>query len=200
MTDLATTPLPLDIGDYVQVKNNDDKPLILTYDSRRHVIEPGATRPIPFECGNLYFGDPRSSTNIASKRDNVGRVQFIPDRATEVRRLRTLYDNQMGDDTIIDNHPDVEVYDYDGNRVTTVLDDPSGETVTASVTSISENDQLRELLRRQQATIDMLAQRLGVDPASGREVVTEHTDVETDVAPGEADEDDETDANLPADE
>lgn len=167
MTDIA---MPLDIGDVVQVTNNDDTPLVLEYDSRRHVIQPHETRPVPFECANVYFGDPRSSGMIASKRDNVGRVQFIPDRATEVRRLRTLYDNQMGDERFILNHPNVTVKDYDGHPVLTVLDDPSGESVTVAQPTISENEQLRHLINRQQQTIDMLAQRLGVDPQSGRDV------------------------------
>lgn len=170
MSDVQTNTALLDIGDYVNVENLGDKPLVLEYDSRRHVIEPGATRPIPFEAANVYFGDPRASGVIAAKRDSVGRVQFIPDRATEVRRLRTLYDNQLGDEREIVNHPQVRVTDYDGNLVPTVLHDPAGDSVTTATPTISENEQLREMLRRQQQTIDLLAQRLGVDPTSGREL------------------------------
>lgn len=184
MTDTATQPLPLDIGDYVQVTNKGSKPLVLMYDSRTHVIEPGATRPIPFECSNVYFGDPRATSMMAAKRDNVGRVQFIPDRATEVRRLRTLYDNQSGAETEVLDYPPVEIRDYDGNLITTVLEDPAGDSVTAASVTIDENEQLRQMLARQQQTIDMLAQRLGIDPTSGRDLNPEAAATAEDVEPG----------------
>lgn len=180
MTDTIADLSLTDLGDFVNVENLDDKALVIEYDSRRHVVEPGATRPIPFEAANVYFGDPRSTGMIAAKRDSVGRVQFIPDRATEVRRLRTLYDNRSGDERVIENHPNVRVTDYDGNVIPTVLHDPAGDMVNVAVPTISENEQLREMMRRQQQTIDLLAQRLGVDPTSGRELAPSEIDTADD--------------------
>lgn len=185
MSDTATqTPvMPVGLGDVLHVKNKGSKPLVLAYDSRRHVIEPGATRPIPFEAAALYFGDPRSGGAVQSKRDEVGRVSFIADRATEVRRLRTLYDvhpqnvnadggQEWGDETQLPASaiPNVEVHDYDGNPVRMVIHDPAGDHISPAQITVSENDQLRILVNRQQQMIETLAQRLGVDPISGRDV------------------------------
>lgn len=165
-------------GDFVQVRNLDDKPLDLLWDSKKYRIAPGAQQPIPFEAAKLAFGDPRSGPQMTSIRDFRGVVHWLPDRASEIRRLRCLYDNQAGDESTVLKHPKVEVFDLEGNRVVTVLDDPAGESVTPANQSVSDSNEILALMQRQQATIDMLMKRLHVNE-SGEEIEPPETPTAT---------------------
>jgi len=58
---------------------------------------------MPAACAFSWFGDPRSTAQMGTVRDQKGIVGFIPDRDTERRRLRVKYDNQFGDENVIVN-------------------------------------------------------------------------------------------------
>lgn len=163
MSDIATTtPPPVTLGDLLRVVSKDTKPHKLLWDSRQYVITSEKPTHVPFEVVKLYFGDPRSSDKIASYQDIHGVTHWVPDRASEIRRLRCLYDNQLGDENTVTKHPNVEVYDYDGNRVLTVLDDPEGRSTSQARLTVQDNDEMMHLIRRQQQQIDILMQRLQV--------------------------------------
>lgn len=136
----------------------------IQWDSRKYNLVPGQDCFVPFEAAVNMFGDPRSGERIVSNRDERGQVGFIPDRATEVRRLRTKYDNLFGNEAIVENYPLVEVYELDGTRITTVLDDPQGESTTPVVKTVREDNELLEIVKRQQATINQLMERVGILP------------------------------------
>lgn len=155
-------PGTVTLGDWVRVRNVGDEPVKVQWDSRVYKVPVNGETFMPFEAAKLWFGDPRSGGNVASHRDVMGMVSWIPDRATEVRRLRALYDNQFGDERVIANHPHVEVYTQQGDRVYTVLDDPDGERTSPAVQSIMDHASLLDQVRRQQATIDLLVQQAGI--------------------------------------
>jgi hypothetical protein len=155
-------PGTVTLGDWVRVRNVGDEPVKVQWDSRFYKIPVDGETFMPFEAAKLWFGDPRSSGNVASHRDVTGMVSWIPDRATEVRRLRALYDNQFGDERVIAKHPLVEVYTQQGDRVYTVLDDPDGERTSPAVQSVMDHASLLEQVRRQQATIDLLVRQTGI--------------------------------------
>lgn len=183
MTDTSTTPpAPTTnptVGDYVKVSNLATDDLTCMYDSRKWVVPASATAVMPFETACVYFGDPRSAENMASIRDDLGRVSWVPDRASEVRRLRTLYDNQQGDENVIANAPNVKVYDLNDNPITTVLDDPLGNSTTQHIVTINENERLLSMVSAQQRTIDMLVQRLdNLDPNAAKDIPATATHVD----------------------
>lgn len=193
----------VDLGDTVQVENLNAQPLLLTYDSRRYVIQPGERRPVPFEAAKVWFGDPRAAGDVVSKRDEVGRVQWIPDRKSEVRRLRVLYNvhpeqerarnstykAMWGDETQLppDALPRVAVYDYEGNEIHMVAHDPEGRSVIPVQQTLSDDDQLRSLIAKQDAAIKQLQARLGLDntmqPRDTPDIPTDGEVEEPDIEP-----------------
>jgi hypothetical protein len=123
------------------------------WNSRQYVLAPGASEFMPFDAVKVYTGDPRATNNVRTSRDSIGIVSFLPDRATEVRRLRLLYAAPFGEymrasdvgGIFVNSNPDepneslatrfawegvripqVEVYNIRGERIYTVLDDPEG--------------------------------------------------------------------------
>ena len=142
---------------------DDVTPLTLKWDSRPYVVSVGDTAFAPFEAVSVAVGDPRSSDETRTVRDESGNVGWIVDRATEVRRLRTLYDNQTGDLSEIKYAPLLDVFDLEGERVKTVLDDPEGDSVTPAVTTLLDRDQLLAQVQRQQRMIEQLAEAQGID-------------------------------------
>ena len=167
-------------GDTLEVNHNTD-PFTIMWDSKPYVLEPGKPAFVPFEAVMTAFGDPRSGANMASVRDVAGNVMFVLDRATEVRRLQTLYDNQFGAADQILYAPQAKVEDLDGNEVKTVLDDPTGETVTPVTTTILDREELLAQLQRQQRMIETLASNQGINLESP-EVVQEPAPEDTPAA------------------
>lgn len=190
------TPGAVSLGDWVRVRNVGDDPVRVQWDGRTYTVKPNSETFMPFEAAKLWFGDPRSGGAVASHRDVMGLVSWIPDRATEVRRLRALYDNQMGDERTILNHPLVEVYTQAGTRVYTVLDDPDGERTSPAVQTVADHAGLLAQVQRQQQTIELLLQKAGLSGDSATveddadalpedDVVVENEPVMTTTLPGD---------------
>lgn len=147
----------------MSITRDGEKPLTLMWDSRPYVCPVGKETFVPFEAMMVAFGDPRSGENMSSVRDPAGNVMFVSDRATEVRRLRTLYDNQVGPEGEIMFAPEATVADVEGEIVTTVLNDPEGEATIAIPQTALDREQLLAQLQRQQRMIEALAAAQGVD-------------------------------------
>lgn len=120
-------------GDVVRVHNLDDTDYEFMWDSVGYVVPANGDGMMPFEAMANWFGDPRSTSSIRSNTDHKGLRGWIPDRETEVRRLRMKYGVEQGDERVIREHPNVEVYTASGERVLTVLDDPSGQSTNVEV-------------------------------------------------------------------
>lgn len=175
MSDTLTQPPLLTLGDFCELHNRDDHTLQFSWNSKPYRVDPGHKIMVPFELVKLYFGDPRSTAAMSSQRDLNGVIHWLPDRASEIRRLRCLYDNQAGDEGSVYGFPKVEIFDINGERVLTVLDDPTGETVTPATRSVSEDNEILGLVRKQQQTIDMLMQRLNLT-ATGEPIEPDEQD------------------------
>lgn len=159
------TPTPLDLGDFVTVTNEGDQVINWMFDSRPYRIEPGKSSPIPFEVAVLWLGDPRAAGAVQSQRDGRGVTAFIPDRATEVRRLKIKYGDPSGDENVIDltksmHYPHVSVKTMEGDPIDFVLTDPTGEKSTPVPVNTSSIDpaSLLAIVERQQRQIDTLTQ------------------------------------------
>jgi hypothetical protein len=166
----------VNVGDIVKVVNNGPKKLHLQWDSRHYDLDPGGTEWMPFECAKVYFGDPRAISVMQTLRDQRGQVAWLPDRASEVRRLRLLWFPMMfgeySTDNFIDDEidpwdrtrmPHVEIFTVKGEQIPTVFDDPKGNTVIPAKVTESQNAQLLDLVQRQGQMIEALMGRLGMD-------------------------------------
>lgn len=155
-----------------------EEPFSFMWDSRVYSATPGKEAFVPFEAVAVAMGDPRSGEAVASIRDEAGNVLFVIDRATELRRLVVLYDNEMDDQNTLPLYaPQATVADLEGNEVKTVLHDPGGESVTPVQTTLLDRDQLMAQIQRQQRMIEQLAQEQGV------ELPSESDDTDTDDNP-----------------
>lgn len=146
-----------------EVIHDDSSPLVLQWNSRKYPVEVGGKTHVPFEAAANAFGDPRAAENMGSFKDEAGNVGFILDRATEVRRLRTLYDNQVGPENQILYAPHVSVSDLDGNAISTVLDDPEGASVHPVITTATDKSALEAQIAKLQRTVELLAGQQGLD-------------------------------------
>lgn len=154
------------IGDIVRVVNRGEDAFTIAWDNRQYRLNPSEDVFVPFEAAALWFGDPRSSDTIQSVRNEQGLVAFVPDRDSEVRRLRVKYGNIGGDERFVHPAPEVEVFTLSNVRITTPLDDPEGREVNAATPTLADQDSLLEQVQRQQAQIDFLLQQLGLQQAA----------------------------------
>lgn len=138
--------------------------VIWTFNSREYLLKKGKPTFVPVMAAILYCGDPRSGSNITTIREPGGQATgWIPDRKTEVARLRLLHgavDNSYPrfDDLAI---PEVEIYSLDDERVLTVLDDPTGDHIETAISTVNEKEAMMEMIANQQRQLDRLTASLG---------------------------------------
>jgi hypothetical protein len=132
-------------GDILRIKNLDSATYEFMYNSIPYRVPANGEASLPFEAAALWFGDPRSGGAIASTKDRQGLTGWVPDRDTEVRRLRVKYGIVGGTETSFPEEqiPHVELYDIDGNRVMHALDDPTGENVNVAVPTQAQQADLQ---------------------------------------------------------
>jgi hypothetical protein len=153
--------LDISLGDMVVVFNDDDKPLNLTWNSRRYTVLPQGRAHIPFDCAKLFFGDPRSGESSVKMLDEYNQTQVIPDRMYEVFRLRCLWpptitefrefipgDRTAFENGISDRLPHVRLETMTGEKIITVAEDPYGDTVVAAAPTRSDQDYLNTMIRQ----------------------------------------------------
>ncbi len=171
----TTSVQSLKTGDILQVTNVGEKLFRGQWDLVDYVIPPTGSDYIPFEAVKLFFGDPRATDKTRSARDTRGLVSFIPDRAAEVRRLRLLYAHGFGDYTgaegadvvwEFDKIPHMRVETLQGQRIFTVLDDPSGSSVLPAISTQADDDRLRDIVEQQGKLIRSLMDRVGLNSLS----------------------------------
>ncbi len=110
------------------------------YASVKYTIEPGKEIVVPWHAATLWLGDPRLL-------DDEGRGLFS--RADELLRVLTRMGSGGLDDRRLSqeerarvDHPGLQVFDIDGNRIEMLLDDPEGENVTPIGFVKAEKDDL----------------------------------------------------------
>src|SRR5215471_15522464 len=86
----ATQP-QVKVGDILKVENVGSRIFRGMWDMVDYVIAPFQSDFMPFEAVKLFFGDPRATDKVRSVHDVRGIVGFLPDRPSEVRRLRLMY-------------------------------------------------------------------------------------------------------------
>jgi hypothetical protein len=146
----------------VVVKNVGKKPLHCYNGPDRDVvvIQPGQQMRIRVEWMRDWFGDERSrrDTQVLKPDGENGDHIIVQTREYEVDKLKHRWGGmtyaERWNDPDDENYsrPHVEVYTLDGERVTTVLDDPEGKGYTNVVRTIDEqrliDDELEQMRRR----------------------------------------------------
>jgi len=124
-------------------------------------IPSGGEQYVPYYVAKNWFGDVRSSMTVSTHLENtdVGpRTAVIPTREFEVNRLHSHYGLHTGPtDRFIDSEvPQVELYDMDGNRIPTVLEDPEGLNVIEAKQSVSQMQTMLEEMAAMRAELNAL--------------------------------------------
>lgn len=193
-------PAVIDHGpdDYVRIDLKAGDEWELMHNSRVFRAIPGKQVFVPFAAICLWFGDPRASEEIRPVLDGHGGRSYVPDRLTEVRRLRMRYGIKHSDERGFNpdaktgaHAPDIQVFTLDGDRIYTVLDDPRGNRAarlesTSQSTQASMAQQIA-MMKRQIANME-LQQGLvqGVKQDTGVELANDTDPDVPDAIPGSA--------------
>jgi hypothetical protein len=159
-------------GDFVTLKNADDKPFVYLYANEKFTLAPGQQRVVPWGHFDKLMGNP-FLTNSTREQE----------RARCYKQLHVYY-GTYGDDSRRDEWPKLEAYDAEGERIQSVYDDPDGTnapTVDRSdaLDPVALRAQLDQMQKRQQALEGLLRVHEKATPVA---------DIETpdDVAPAVA--------------
>lgn len=147
-------------GGACKVINQEDVTHTIGWDNIEYLLPPHEEVVVSADAVINAFGDPRSKDEMYSVTMANGVTGWVPDRPSEVRRLRSKWGNHDGpEDTVI--APTVEVFTLTGEKVTTVIDDPKGETVNPALITQANERHLQDIVKQQQAQLDELMRLVG---------------------------------------
>jgi hypothetical protein len=135
--------MSLESGEIVRAINHGTQPVTLTYGGRDYVVHPNKESAVPFDAMVLWFGDPRSMNIIRSYKDSHDIYTWVPDRETEVRRLRIKWGITTGPTNTIPLHIPIRFSEFDGTPIITVVDDPDGDNINVMPQTVTEVELLR---------------------------------------------------------
>jgi hypothetical protein len=124
------------------------------------VFQPGQERRVRVDWMRDWFGDERSrkDAQVFKPDGENGEKIIIQNREFELDKLKhrwggwTYPERWNNPDDENYSRPEVEVYTLDGERVTTVIDDPEGKGYTSVVRTVDEqrliDDELESMRKR----------------------------------------------------
>lgn len=139
----------------VRVVNEGDKEFVSRWEGNIFRIKPGSETMVTRDAVNRWTGN--------ADTVNDGKVNA---RREEYNRLRVLYGAYERDEVWEANRPHLAVYDLDGNRITTVLDDPEGTNINApqfNPVERSMQEQLAVMEQQMEAMRRAIADREAAD-------------------------------------
>lgn len=139
-------------GEVVKVINKSQKPIIWKYNSVKYPLRPDIPAIVPVEAMWNWLGNPELVDLDEQRRP----------RTDAFMRLQFKY-GAYAERQWQDVKPNVEVYDLDDNRITTIVDDPDGEAITPQSRTIHENTLLLERMAAQEHELKQLRQILDVN-------------------------------------
>tara|TARA_R110000824_G_scaffold14042_8_gene60345 strand:- start:940 stop:1446 length:507 start_codon:yes stop_codon:yes gene_type:complete len=132
----------------VRVKNLRKTTLVDGYDGTNYAIDAGKSVVVPLEAAKLWFGD----WDTANKPERALRV-----RDDEFKRLTIRYGCADNPAAWEEWKPLVEVSDIDGEETfTTVIDDPTGTSVSKADVTVNEHTDMLEMIRQQSKELNVL--------------------------------------------
>lgn len=144
-------------GDTCKAVNRESYPITVGWGNISYVLQPNKEAFVPAEAIINFFGDPRSMTNMQRQEEANGQSSWIPDRQTELRRVKIKWQAMNmsgGEDELIT--PNVDVYTLEGQPVPTVAKDPTGEAVNPAARTLAAEIDRDKLIDRMQAQLDEL--------------------------------------------
>jgi hypothetical protein len=149
----------------VRLVNKSDTDFKDMYNSVTYRVPAGSDGFAPFDAACLWFGDPSSQDLSARDRG----------RTDEYERLRVRYGVYADEHRFDGALPDIEVYTLDGDRVTMVREDPTGELgqVANPFTATSNADPLAARMNAMQDQMTRLLDAIGTLPADQQAMVVE---------------------------
>lgn len=126
-----------------RIVNKGKVPFVSKWEGNKFTIKPGSEIMVTRDAANRWTGN-------ATVFDD-GKVNA---RREEYNRLRVLYGAYENDTKWEENQPHLAVYDLDGNRIITVIDDPEGTQVQPAPidrTTRSMQEQLEDMERQMAA-------------------------------------------------
>jgi hypothetical protein len=164
--------MPVFPGDLLEVHNLSEAELRLTWDGRSVTIAPHKKRAASFEQVVNHFGHPYAGVEERKIADETGNWHVAPTREDERARISVkggwdLGSSKTGGLQVLGPPPAVEVYDLDGERVWTVLEDPTGEHSQPRVAEVEGNNseqisRLEKQLRALKMQVEANARDLAV--------------------------------------
>jgi|TARA_R110000824_G_scaffold123444_2_gene281309 hypothetical protein len=132
----------------VRVTNLRDVVLVDSFDGTTYSVDPKGTAIVPLEAAKLWFGN----WDTFNKPERA-----LRERDDEYKRLLIRYGS--GDNPALweETKPLVTVTDVDGNDpVTTVIDDPTGTSVSHADVTVDEHQDMLSMIRQQAKDLDRL--------------------------------------------
>lgn len=146
---MATNPYP----QMVRIRNDDTEPFQQKYAGTRYNLVPNAETFIPWEAMCLWFGHPFAVDVPGDKRKRY--------RTDELRRLYVKYGVYENHHEAKDRFPKISVWDItNGNKITTVVDDPEGKDLNPAAISQADNEGLQAQIKAMQEQMAMMEARL----------------------------------------
>lgn len=150
-------------GETCKAVNREDYPVTIGWGNIQYILQPQRETFVPAEAIMNFFGDPRAINNMQRVEQANGQSAWIPDRQTEVRRLRIKWQNlNMGNGEDELYTPNVDVYTLDGEAVPTVAKDPEGLAVNPAGRSKAEELDRDTIIARMQEQLDQLIKERNV--------------------------------------
>ncbi len=132
----------------VRVKNLRDVDFVDSYDGTTYTVAPNGNAIVPIEAAKLWCGD-------WTKVNKPERA--LRERDDELKRLQIRFGCSDNPAMWEELKPLVEVTDVDGSeQYTTVIEDPSGGTVSQADVTVNEHQDMLGMIRQQAKDLDRL--------------------------------------------
>jgi len=132
----------------VRVKNLGKSTLNDGYDGTNYAIDPGKSVVVPIEAAKLWFGD----WDTKNKPERALRL-----RDDEFKRLAIRYGCADNPEAWEEWKPLAEVTDIDNDETfTTVIDDPTGTSVSQAELTVNEHTDMLDMIRQQSKELNAL--------------------------------------------
>src|SRR5262245_26771861 len=173
--------------EFVEVRNPTEQ--TLEWDGRKYPPHGRAT--VPFLNMINSYGDPRSQPGSHQVfRASNGEQGIIQTREAERSRVQVVW----GQYTKWDDIPRLEFYTIEGGeRLFTVVDDPSGDHAAPANPTVEQQSALQKTVERQQEIINRLLEVAGLDKDALPQTYTPTDAIPADVHPGDL-------ADIPVDD
>ena len=159
-------------GEIVNIVNPTDEDFQHRYLETKVTIKANTNTFVPWEWMVYWLGNP-------DVRDIDHRRRY---RTEEVKRLRTLYGAYYDDEKWAANRPQIQAFTSDGERITTVVDDPEGTQVPTNPSApVDQTSLLMNQISQQQAQMKAMQKQLEI---LQRGNAATQVDVATDDRPG----------------